>query len=71
MIQAELDREVANVTGESVNEIKHRGFVPLRHVPFEREPLVVDWDELDAQRPVLFPMPHVFPREQCVADPVI
>lgn len=55
MTQAELNREVARSTGETVSTIEQRGFVPLRHIPFEREPLFVDWDELDANRPVLFP----------------
>ena len=55
MTQSELNREVARSTGETVSTIKQRGFVSLRHIPFEREPLVIDWDELDAKRPVLFP----------------
>lgn len=56
MTQAELDREVSNATGESIATISGMGFVPLTHRPFEhdREPLVVDWDELDTERTTLF-----------------
>jgi len=45
MTQSELNREVAQATGESVSTIRQLGFVPLTHGPYEREPLVVDWDE--------------------------
>ena len=58
MTQAELNREVARATGESVAEIQHMGFVPLTLEPFEREPQVVDWDEMDEQRDVVFPCPR-------------
>ena len=54
MTQAELNRAVAQATGESVETIARMGFVPLTSVPVEREPLVVDWDEVDAQRVALF-----------------
>lgn len=50
MTQAELNRAVARVTGESIREIARRGFVPLTPIPIEREPFVIDWDQLDAQR---------------------
>ncbi len=60
LAQAELDCAVALATGESVRTIADLGFVPLTHVPFEREwdrdPLWVDWDEVDAQRHVLHPV---------------
>ncbi len=48
MTQAELNREVAEATGESVGTIAHIGFVPLTRHPMEdeREPLVIDWDEM-------------------------
>ncbi|MCH8048469.1 MAG: hypothetical protein IID44_32665, partial [Planctomycetes bacterium] len=48
MTQAELDQAVARATGESVVTIAQHGFVPLTPVPQEREPLTVDWDEVDA-----------------------
>ena len=54
MLQSQLDRAVAEATGESLDTIAHLGFVPLTDAPFEsdseREPLVVDWDELDRRR---------------------
>lgn len=52
MTQAELDRQIAEATGESLRTISQRGFVPLRPIAYERErePLVVDWDELDRDR---------------------
>ena len=54
MTQADLNREVAQATGESVATIDNLGFVPLTHGPVEREPLTVDWDDLDANRVGLF-----------------
>ena len=54
MTQAELNREVAQVTGETVATIDHLGFVPLTESPVEREPLTVDWDALDEQRVAMF-----------------
>ena len=58
MTQSELNREVASVTGESVQTISSLGFVPLTHIPYERdrEPLVVDWDDLDSGRQFLHPV---------------
>ena len=55
MTQAELNREIAAATGESMSTVRHMGFVPLTPVPFERDrdPLTVDWDELEQQRAVL------------------
>jgi len=54
MTQAELDREVAAKTGESLATIEQRGFVPLFSPPREPEPtkapLIVDWDEVDRRR---------------------
>jgi hypothetical protein len=58
MSQSELNREVAAATGESVRTIADLGFVPLTHIPYERdrEPLTVNWDELELQREVLHPI---------------
>ena len=56
MTQAELDQAVARATGESVVTIAQRGFVPLTPVPQEREPLTVDWDEVDARRHAILPV---------------
>ena len=56
MTQAELNRNVARATGESVRTIASRGFSLLTPLPEEREPLVVDWDEVQAERHVeMFP----------------
>jgi hypothetical protein len=56
--QDQLNREVAAATGESVRTISDLGFVPLMPIPYERdrEPLVVDWDELDSPREMLHPV---------------
>ena len=58
MTQSEMNREVASATGESVSTIEQMGFVPLTPIPYERdrEPLVVDWDELAQKRAVLHPV---------------
>jgi hypothetical protein len=53
MTQAELDRELSRMTGESVGTIRNLGF-SLVETP-DPEPLTVDWDELDAARLGLFP----------------
>ena len=55
MTQRELDRRVAQATGESVSTISAFGFVLLSPQTDECEPQVVDWDEVDAQRVGLFP----------------
>ena len=52
MTQAELNREIAKKTGETVSTISALGFIPLTGQPFEREPQTVDWDDLDAERNV-------------------
>jgi len=58
MTQSELNREVATATGESLKTIADLGFVPLTHIPYERdrEPLTVDWDDLESQRQVQCPV---------------
>ena len=50
MTQRELNRAVAQATGESMSTVASLGFVPLTIGPVEREPLVVDWEELDDNR---------------------
>ena len=57
MKQRELNREVAKATGETVATIDQLGFVPLEPIPYERdrEPLVVDWEELEQERMRLHP----------------
>ena len=58
MTQADLYLEIANATGESIRTVAEMGFVPLTRGPIERDrdPLVVDWDALDASREVLHPI---------------
>jgi hypothetical protein len=62
MTQTQIDREVSMATGESLREIRHRGFsaadqldVDFDPEPCRRRPQVVDWDQLDARRLSLFP----------------
>lgn len=59
MTQAEIDRAVAEATGEDRRIIARMGFVPLTRGPVERdrEPLVVNWDEVDDMRMVVHPLP--------------
>lgn len=54
MTQAEMERELSGVTGETVSEIRRRGF-SLVVMP-ERGPLTVDWDavqQLERPRRIL------------------
>ncbi len=53
MTQAQMERELARATGESLSTIRHRGFSIIE--PPELEPLVVNWDALDAKRMAVFP----------------
>ena len=53
MTQRQLERAVAERTGESMSTIRNRGFSIVE--PQDLEPLVVDWDELQAERLALFP----------------
>ena len=57
MTQADLNREIARTTGESTRTIGQMGFVPLTRYPVEteREPLVIDWDEMPDRRYSLLP----------------
>ena len=52
MTQADLNRAVAEATGETISEIKHRGFQPLDLDPDLPDPedLIIDWDELERRR---------------------
>jgi len=59
MTQWDLNRAVARATGESVSFVKHRGFLidePAHDADasdfVDIEPLVIDWDQLDAERSV-------------------
>ncbi len=61
MTQAELNRQVARATGESVDTIARMGFVMLTGIPIEREAQTIDWDQLNADRRVSFHRPRVQP----------
>lgn len=56
MAQKDLVAAVANATGEDRRTITRLGFSELRPMSLERqtdefrEPLVVDWDELELER---------------------
>ena len=58
MKQQDVNRGVAQSTGETISEISRRGFVPLEDLDRECEP-PIDWDDLEAQRNV-----NLFPRRQ-------
>ena len=52
MTQLELNRQVAQVTGESLAEIRHHGFsladpLDTHYDPEPRQPLAYDWDSGD------------------------
>jgi hypothetical protein len=61
MTQAQLDRRVSAATGESLTEIRQRGFsladpLDVHHDPEPtRRPQIVDWDGMAASRVSLFP----------------
>lgn len=57
MTQQQLDREVAKATGETVCQIRQRGFsiadpaeVAFDPEPYDQPPQMVDWDEVERQR---------------------
>jgi hypothetical protein len=51
MNQRDLHRAVARITGESVTEICHRGFQPLKEFPEDDpEAYTADWDRLGTER---------------------
>ncbi|MBI2823139.1 MAG: hypothetical protein HYX69_00445 [Planctomycetia bacterium] len=60
MTQAQLEREVARATGESVSTIRHRGFsiVDMPAIKLLDDPAsaqTVDWEAIDEARIALFP----------------
>jgi hypothetical protein len=56
MTQADLNREVASCTGETVATIRKRGFSLIE--PHYPPPLVLDWDKLDSRRLGVVPNPQ-------------
>ena len=47
MSQRDLNRAISKATGEDLSTISGMGFVELTAIPFEREPLTMNWDEHD------------------------
>lgn len=64
MTQAEMERELSDVTGETVDEIRRRGFSLI--VMPRRDPLVVDWDQVQQREPRRY-RPRRRPIRRCVA----
>ena len=55
MTQRDFNLAIAQATGESLRTINNMGFVPLTAYPVEREPLTIDWDDIEKQRVSVFP----------------
>ena len=53
MTQRQFERELSRATGESIATLRSRGFSLVE--PPDLEPLVVDWDKIQAERMGLFP----------------
>ena len=53
MTQAEMERELAEMTGESVGTIRRRGFQLVE--PPVVYPRIVDWDRLHEDRVAVLP----------------
>ncbi|TWT59709.1 hypothetical protein [Rubinisphaera italica] len=69
MRQRDLDRAVARATGESVNTIHSRGFIPLYPDVIDDDIPILDWDELDRQHSVgVHRLRHPLP-EDCWMSP--
>ncbi|MBA4020720.1 MAG: hypothetical protein C0483_26480 [Pirellula sp.] len=52
MTQAEMEHELARSTGESLSTIRGRGFSLI--VMPDRNPLVVDWDQVQHREPMRY-----------------
>ena len=52
MSQRDLNRQISKATGEDLATIAGMGFVELTPIPFDREPLTMNWDEHDADHNV-------------------
>ena len=53
MTHAQMERELARATGESVSTLRSLGFQPVE-TP-DPEPLTVDWEAIDQERLAIFP----------------
>src|SRR5262249_5172700 len=56
MTQRELNRAVAQATGETVDRIERMGFGPLADPSADAEPLTIDWDEHEELRAATTPV---------------
>ncbi|MBI1348695.1 hypothetical protein GC163_20675 [bacterium] len=61
MTQTQLDAAIVRATGDDLTTIQRQGFSLLsltpdatHHCDDDRQPLVIDWDLVDAERAVLF-----------------
>ncbi len=59
MLQAQLDQQVAQATGEDLREVRFRGFsladpltVSFDPEPYDLPPQILDWDQVDLERNV-------------------
>ena len=55
MTNSELNRAVARATGETIHEVRHRGFVELEELDDTEDELLacfLDWDDVDLHRNV-------------------
>lgn len=52
MTQAEMEHELSRSTGETLGTIRSRGF-SLMVMP-ERDPLMVDWDQVQQREPLRY-----------------
>ena len=50
--QAQLNREVARTTGESISTIVERGFSLARWIPVEPAMCPIDWDYEDSRKAI-------------------
>ncbi len=55
MTRSELNQAVARATGETIHEVRHRGFVELAELHDNEDELLscfLDWDDVDLHRNV-------------------
>jgi hypothetical protein len=65
MTQAEMERELSHVTGETVGEIRRRGFSLI--VMPDRGPLTIDWDQVQEVERVRYVPPRPVRRRSLAA----
>lgn len=52
MTQTEMERELSDMTGETVSEIRRRGFSLI--VMPDRGPITIDWDQVQQREPLRY-----------------